>query len=236
MEIRKAMWFNERKFGIFVHYGLYSQIERGEWTMYQEQIPCEEYQKLAETFDPSKFDAMRLARQAKEAGAGYMVFTTNHHEGFCLFQTQYSEFNSVRYTGRDLVAEYIDACRACDLKIGLYYSLLDWRYKGYHDRKQFPDSLKAMVQQAHDQIRELMTNYGKIDYLFFDGGWFPDVIPTDNEKSACIAELWRAKELISMIRSLQPEILVNDRSGFSGDVLTPEQKTEAAKDERLTEA
>ena len=236
METRKAMWFNERKFGIFVHYGLYSQIERGEWTMYQEQIPCEEYQKLAETFDPSKFDAMRLARQAKEAGAGYMVFTTNHHEGFCLFQTQYSEFNSVRYTGRDLVAEYIDACRACDLKIGLYYSLLDWRYKGYHDRKQFPDSLKAMVQQAHDQIRELMTNYGKIDYLFFDGGWFPDVIPTDNEKSARIAELWRAKELISMIRSLQPEILVNDRSGFSGDVLTPEQKTEAAKDERLTEA
>ena len=87
METRKAMWFNKRKFGIFVHYGLYSQIERGEWTMYQEQIPCEEYQKLAETFDPSKFDAMRLARQAKEAGAGYMVFTTNHHEGFCLFQT-----------------------------------------------------------------------------------------------------------------------------------------------------
>lgn len=236
MKQENVRWFNERKFGIFVHYGLYSQHERGEWAMYQEKTPCEEYAKLAETFDPCKFDAERLVQQAKEAGAGYMVMTSNHHEGFCLFQTKYSDFNSFRYCGRDLIAEYVAACRKYDLKIGIYYSLLDWRYKGYHEREQYPESLQTMVQQAHNQICELLTNYGKIDYLFFDGGWFPDVIPTDAEKSDYVAKIWRADELITMIRKLQPDILINERSGFPGDVLTPEQKTEAAWDDRYSEA
>lgn len=204
--------------------------------MYQEHTPCEEYERLAATFDPCRFDAERLAQQAKEAGAGYMVLTSNHHEGFCLFNTRYSDFNSVRYCGRDLVAEHVAACRKFDLKVGIYYSLLDWRYKGYHNRERYPESLENMVQQAHNQIRELLTNYGEIDYLFFDGGWFPDVIPTDDEKSAYIAEVWRADEMVSMINELQPNMLTNDRSGFPGDVLTPEQKTEAAKDGRYTEA
>lgn len=234
--MKKAPWFNERKFGIFVHYGLYSQHERGEWAMYQEKTPCEEYARLADTFDPCGFDAERLVQQAKEAGAGYMVLTANHHEGFCLFDTKHSDFNSVHYCGRDFIAEYVAACRKKEMKIGLYYSLLDWRYKGYHNREKYPESLQSMVQRAHMQVRELLTNYGRIDYLFFDGGWFPDVIPTDQEKAAYIAKIWKADELLKMIRALQPDILTNERSGFPGDVLTPEQTTEASSDERYSEA
>ena len=173
MDFVKVDWFQERKLGIFVHYGLYSQQQRGEWSMMYELPPVAEYEKLAEAFDPRDFDADTLAQMAKEAGAGYMVLTTRHHEGFSLYDTKVSDFNSVHYCGRDLVAEHVQACRKHGLKVGLYYSLLDWRYQGYFSREKYPESFARMVQQAHDQIRELMTNYGQIDYLFFDGGWMP---------------------------------------------------------------
>ena len=150
MGFNKQPWFNEKKFGIFVHYGLYSQIERGEWTMQYEHIPYDEYKHLADTFDPSRFDADRLARQAKDAGAGYLVLTTRHHEGFCLYDSQYSDFNSVKYVGRDLVREHVEACRRHGLRVGLYYSLLDWRFKGYHNRAKYPESCEAMDSVVHD--------------------------------------------------------------------------------------
>lgn len=237
MGFKKQPWFNEKKFGIFIHYGLYSQIERGEWTMQYEHIPYEEYQKLADTFDPSHFDADRLARQAKDAGAGYLVLTTRHHEGFCLYDSQYSDYNSVKYVGRDLVREHVEACRRHGLRVGLYYSLLDWRFKGYHNRAKYPESCEAMVQQVHNQVRELLTNYGQIDYLFFDGGWFEDnLMPSVPDWANKIAAVWRSKELDDMIRELQPNILTNERSGYPGDVLTPEQKTRAASDGRYSEA
>lgn len=232
----KADWFVQSKFGIFMHYGLYSQIGRGEWTLYQEKIPFSGYTPLAKQFNPNRFDANRLARIAKEAGAGYLVLTSRHHDGFCLFNSKVSDFNSMQYCGRDLIAEHIDACRTNGLKIGVYYSLLDWRFLGYHNRKKYPESLGRMVAQAHSQVRELLTNYGEIDYLWFDGGWFPDLIATNKEKAERIAKIWRANELIDMIHSLQPGILTNDRSGFPGDVFTPEQKTQASKDSRYSEA
>lgn len=233
----KQAWFNERKFGIFVHYGLYTQLERGEWVMQYEHIPYDEYKSLAETFDPCHFDADRLARQAKDAGAGYLVLTTRHHEGFCLYDSQYSDFTSMKYLGRDLVREHVDACRRHGLRVGLYYSLLDWRFKGYHNRAKYPESCEAMVQQVHDQVRELLTNYGQIDYLFFDGGWFEDnLMPTVPDWANKIAAVWRSAELDAMIRELQPNILTNERSGYRGDVLTPEQHTRASKDDRYSEA
>lgn len=238
---KKVDWFNEKKLGIVVHYGLYSQLGRGEWVQAEEHTPCEEYAKLAETFDPSGFDADRLARQAKEAGAGYMTLTTRHHEGFCLFDSKYSDFTSVKMCGRDLVREHVDACRKHGLRVGLYYSLLDWRFKGYHDREKYPESLEAMVEQLHGQVREILTNYGKIDYLWFDGGWFEDLRPSyDPVKAAkwseAISKIWRSDELDVMIHELQPDIITNDRAGTYGDVVTPEQRTRGTNDERYTEA
>lgn len=237
MKANKAPWFNEKKFGMFIHYGLYSQLERGEWTMQYERIPVDEYKKLADTFDPSAFDADRFVRQAKEAGAGYVVLTTRHHDGFCLYDSKYSDFNSVKYVGRDLIREHVDACRKHGLRVGLYYSLLDWRFKGYHNRAKYPESCEAMVQQVHNQVRELLSNYGQIDYLFFDGGWFEDnLMPSVPDWANKIAAIWRSKELDDMIRELQPNILTNERSGYHGDVLTPEQKTRASSDDRYSEA
>lgn len=230
-------WFVESKFGIFMHYGLYSQVARGEWTMYQEKMSCEECAELAKTFCADGYDARRLAQMAKEAGAGYMVLTSRHHEGFCLYDSKVSDFNSMKVLGRDLIAEHIAACREFGLKVGIYYSLLDWRYRGYHDREKFPESKEKMVEQAFAQVRELLTNYGKIDYLWFDGGWFPDTLPVDDaENRRIFAELWRAEELLSMARQLQPEILINDRAGIPGDVITPEQGTKGSVDERHSEA
>ena len=239
MDFVKADWFTERKLGIFVHYGLYSRQQRGEWSMMYELPPIAEYEKLAESFNPRDFDADALAQMAREAGAGYLVLTARHHEGFSLYDTRVSDFNSVHYCGRDLVAEHVNACRKHGLKVGLYYSLLDWRYQGYFNREKYPESFARMVQQAHDQVRELMTNYGKIDYLFFDGGWMSGDT-TDYHIGAPfmkkLNELWRADELREMIQTLQPGILTNDRSGHPGDVYTPEQETEASADERYTEA
>ena len=125
----RMKWFHEARFGIYVHFGLYSLLERGEWTMYSERIPKEEYAALADRFFPVPGCAEEWVQTAKRAGAKYMVLTTRHHEGFCLFDSEYSDFTSVqRGCRRDIVREYVEAARAADLKVGLYYSLLDWRY------------------------------------------------------------------------------------------------------------
>jgi len=197
--------------------------------MWHERIPAKEYAALAQRFCPKNFDAKVWVSLAKEAGMKYLVFTTRHHDGFCLFDSKVSDFTSVKTAAkRDFVAEYVKACRKEGLRVGFYYSLLDWRFPGYFDRKRYPESFEAMVKQAHDQVRELMTNYGKIDYLFYDGEWIPGVpIARSMEEgkgaSPQLAKLWRSKELNAMVRSLQPEIIINNRSGIVEDVDTPEQ-------------
>ncbi len=197
----RLKWFHEARFGIFVHWGLYSMLGRGEWVMFQERIPAREYAKLARRFKPAKFDADALAAVAVDAGAKYMVLTTRHHDGFCLFDSKVSDFTSVKSAaGRDFVAEYIHACRKAGLKVGLYYSLLDWRFPGYFEPKKYPDSAAAMVQQLHDQVRELMTNYGKIDVLWYDGDWINHGCAGIDDKAA----FWRSRELNDMARQLQP--------------------------------
>ena len=149
----RLKWFNEARLGIYVHYGLYSLLERGEWTMYSERITPADYAPLADQFNPR-----RIARQA---GAKYIVLTTRHHEGFSLFDSKYSDFTSARHgCKRDIVREYVDAARAEGLKVGLYYSLLDWRYPGYFEPEKYPENCEALVEYVHNQVRELMTNYG----------------------------------------------------------------------------
>jgi len=232
-ERRERMaWFNEARCGIFIHWGLYSIPARGEWLRFAERVPLDEYDRLADQFSPQSFDADAWVGLAQEAGARYMVLTTRHHDGFCLYDSQVSDFTSVkRAAGRDFVADYVEACRRAGMKVGFYYSLLDWRFGGYIPGEEMtPADRDAMVQQVHDQVRELLTNYGRVDVLWFDGGWLAPQFHGQD-----MAEFWRAQELTAMARGLQPHILINNRSGLPEDFSTPEQKVEAAEAGRAWE-
>jgi alpha-L-fucosidase len=219
----RMKWFHQARFGMFIHWGLYSIPARGEWVMHQEQIPAAEYAELAKQFNPSKFDAAAWVALAKDAGMKYMVLTTRHHDGFCLFDSKVSDFTAPKTAAkRDFVREYVDAARAAGIKIGFYYSWLDWRFPGIFDPIGQPECVKAMVQQAHDQVLELMTNYGKIDVLWYDGQWIPNLAEDK------WADFWGARELNAKVRELQPHILINNRCGLQEDLDTPEQHVTAS--------
>ena len=230
--LANAAWFNRARFGLFVHYGLYSILGRGEWAMYFENIPAETYNKLAGEFRAEHFDADALADLAKRAGAGYIVLGARHHEGFCLWNTRTTDFNSVKSpAGRDLIREYVDACRRADLRVGIYYSVMSWQWPAiFSGPAADPDGWQAMVDETHEQVRELMSEYGKIDYLWYDGCMVPGL-----GESGIRAKYWRSHELNAMVRRLQPEILINDRAALPEDVTTPEQHLTAAPRGRLWE-
>ena len=222
----RLKWFHEARFGIYVHFGLYSLLGRGEWTMYSERIAPKDYEGLADRFDPSPDAAREWCEIARRAGAKYIVLTTRHHEGFSLFDSQYSDYTSAkRGCKRDIVREYVDAARAAGLKVGFYYSLLDWRYPGYFEPAKYPESKTALVDYIHHQVRELMTNYGQIDLLEYDGGWMHDLNPDKEFR----IDFWRARELNAMVRELQPGIIINNRSGLEEDLDTPEQVVRASR-------
>jgi alpha-L-fucosidase len=224
-------WFDESRFGMFIHWGLYSLLGRGEWVQHVERIPCSEYAKLADEFKPDGCDPEQWIRLAKEAGMKYAVFTTRHHDGFCLYDSQLSDFTSVKTAAkRDFVADYVKACRKHGLKVGFYYSLLDWRFPGYFDPGKYPDNADALVEQIHAQVEELLSNYGPIDLLWFDGGW------ASTPEFRLVPEFWRAQELYDMARSLQPHIMINGRSGLAGDFDTPEQEVKASETGRRWES
>ncbi|MBQ7403702.1 MAG: alpha-L-fucosidase [Lentisphaeria bacterium] len=228
----RMKWFREARFGIYVHFGLYSILGRGEWTMYSERIPAAEYAQFADQFNPAPGCAREWVETAKAAGAKYMVLTTRHHEGFCLFDSRYSDFTSVNHgCKRDIVREYVEAAREAGLKVGLYYSLLDWRFPGYFEPEKYPESKEALLRQIHGQVRELMTNYGQIDLLEYDGGWDAR-LKLDKQGWA---DFWQADKLNAMVRELQPAIIINDRSGKKEDIETPEQVVRAGK-ELMTES
>ncbi len=218
-------WFHKARFGLFIHWGLYSLLGRGEWAMFQERIPKEEYAKLANRFNPTKFDADAWARMAVNAGMKYAVLTTRHHDGFCLFDSQVSDFTSVKTRAkRDFVAAYVKAFKKAGLKVGFYYSLLDWRFPGYFMPNTYRKSAREMIHQYHEQVRELMTNYGKIDLLWYDGAWI-----AHGKVARGVADFWDAAEVNAMVRKLQPHILINNRSGLEEDLDTPEQHVTASK-------
>jgi alpha-L-fucosidase len=223
-QIERLKWFHEARFGMFIHWGLYALLGRGEWTMLVERIPKEEYAKLANRFKPKKLDTDAWAGLAAEAGMKYMVLTSRHHDGFCLFDSQVSDFTSVKTAAkRDIVGEYVKSARKAGLKVGFYYSLLDWRFPGYFEPKKYPDSAEAMIQQYHAQVRELLTQYGQIDVLWYDGHWLPS-LPEVN-----LAEFWRSKEINAFARKIQPHIIINNRSGLDEDLDTPEQHVTASQ-------
>jgi len=164
-------WFREARFGLFIHYGLFSLLGRHEWALSYERIPFDEYRTLINRFNPERLDMREWVRLARDAGMRYLCLTTRHHEGFALFETAASAFSSVRSpAGRDLIREYVDACREVDMGVGLYYSVADWGDPGFVAGPQRDaEGWRRFVDVAHTQLRELMTNYGEIQYLFYDG-------------------------------------------------------------------
>ncbi|MCP4643672.1 MAG: alpha-L-fucosidase [bacterium] len=223
---RRMKWWHDARFGMFVHWGLYAQLGRHEWVMNRERIPVAEYEKLAPTWKPKDRPAREWARLAKAAGMKYMVMTTKHHEGFCLWDTKQTKYNAANHgPGRDLVAEYVDACREFGLKIGFYYSLMDWHHPDGAKCAKSEKARRRFIDFTQGCVRELMSNYGKIDILWYDVSW-----PLTSPK------LWESKKMNAMARKLQPGILINNRSQLPEDFGTPEEHITAEEAGRAWEA
>jgi len=207
---RRMQWWHAARFGMFIHWGLYSVLGRHEWAMEEEGIPVEEYQLLAKRFTPKPNAARAWARLARQAGQKYMVMTTKHHEGFCLFNSQYTDYCAPKQAcGRDLVKEYVEAARAEGMRVGFYHSLMDWHHPDGARCAGDEAARRRFVDYVHGQIRELLTNYGKIDVLWYDVAW-----PLD-------AAGWESEKMNKMVFELQPDIIVNNRNKLSGDFSTP---------------
>jgi len=210
-------WWRQARFGMFVHYGLYAQIGRNEWVQSRENYPVSEYEKLAESFSPEPGAPREWARLAKKAGMKYMVLTTRHHEGFSLWDSETNPYNSVNYgPGRDIVKEYVEACREFDLKIGFYSSLMDWHHPDSWTCAYDSEARERFNNYITELNRELMTQYGKIDILWYD-------VPLPMESW----EGWNSLERNQMIRELQPDIIINNRSRLDEDFGTPEGEIRA---------
>jgi len=221
----RMQWWHAAKFGMFIHFGVYSTIMRHEWNMENEAPPIAEYMAHAKTFHPAKTSPQAWAKLAKKAGMKYMVLTTKHHEGFCNFDTSLTTYNAVQQgPGFDIVREYVNAARAEGLRVGFYYSLMDWHHPDGAKCATDEAARKRFVEYTHGLIRELLTNYGKIDVLWYDVPW-----PLD-------AAGWESIRMNEMIFKLQPEIIVNNRNKLQGDFSTPEQKIVAETDGRAWES
>ncbi len=216
--------FQENRFGAFIHYGLYSLLGRSEWAMYNEAIPHSEYSKLAQRFtggdhgSPESWVAL-----ARTAGARYAVLTTRHHDGFCLWDSATTSYNAMHSpAGRDVVREFVSAARDAGLMVGLYFSLLDWSDSDYwNGPRRDVRAWTRFREKVHAQVRELMTNYGKIDILWYDGFWAHDNPPYADPVDAAD---WLSADLNAWVRHAQPGIIINDRSGIAEDFGTPEQQ------------
>jgi alpha-L-fucosidase len=208
---KRMKWFLDARFGLFVHYGLFSMLERGEWVMNRERISAAELEALAERFNPHAFDADRICSLAVEAGAQYVNLTTMHHEGFRLYETQLSDFNAMAVCGRDLVAEFVDAAKRHNLRVSLYHSLNNW-----HDRPDAVDALEnkadydTFIAATHKRFIELAERFPDVDCIWYDG-WWP-----------FSAAGWQATALQEKLAAVNPNFLFNPRTGLPGDFGTPE--------------
>jgi len=232
---RMAWWVHDR-FGMFIHWGTYAPAARHEWVKNAERMTDAQYQKYFENFNPDLFDAREWAKMAKTAGMKYAVITSKHHEGFCLFDSKFTDYKASKTPfGRDIIKEWVEAFRAEGLKVGFYYSLIDWHHPDftidrYHPQRVEDDGRYAELNKGkdmgryreylHNQVREILTNYGKIDIIWLDFSY-----PGKNGKGR---DDWNSEKLIRMVRQLQPAIIVNDRMDLGDyedgwDFTTPEQ-------------
>ncbi len=231
-------WFTHDRFGMFIHWGLYALPARHEWVKTREKISEEHYDLYFEHFNPDLYDPKEWARQAKAAGMKYVVMTAKHHEGFCMFDSQYTDYKCTNTpAGRDLIKEYVDAFRAEGLHIGFYYSLIDWHHPDFtidplHPRRDDENArelnegrdMHRYAEYMRNQVTELLTNYGKIDILWFDFSYSQN--NGTGEKSWQTGkgkDDWEAEELIALARRLQPGIIIDNRTEIDQDIWTPEQ-------------
>lgn len=233
----RLQWWQGDRFGVFIHWGLYALPARHEWMMRYERVLPADYRKYFECFDPDLYDPREWARQVKAAGMKYAVLTAKHHEGFCLWDTRFTGYKVTNTPcGRDLLREWLEAFRAEGIRVGLYYSLLDWHHPHYPIDRNHPQSAACDEEYAalnagrdigiyqtylKDQVRELLTNYGRIELLWLDYS-FPS-----GQHGKGRAD-WDSERLLAMVRGLQPWTIVNDRldlmdTGDGGDFVTPEQ-------------
>ena len=235
-KIERMKWWTDARFGMFIHWGLYAQAARHEWVKKNERISDEDYEKYFEIFNPDLFDPSEWAKKAKAAGMKYAVITTKHHEGFNMFASEYTDYTVMNTPyGKDIIKQWVDAFRAEGLGIGFYYSLIDWHHPDYTIDRVHPQS--ATTKEEYDelnkgrdmnvyrkylknQVREILTNYGKIDILWLDYS-FPGEFGKGRDD-------WGSEVLMKMVRELQPGIIVNDRADLKDywggwDFTTPEQ-------------
>lgn len=224
----KHGWFRKARFGLFIHWGIYSIPGKDCWHLFNSGVPRSEYEKYADEFNPVDFEPEYWAKLAWEAGMRYVVFTTKHHDGFCMFDSEYTDFKITNTPyGRDITAKLVDAFRHQGFKIGFYHSLVDWRHPHFIPDPEHPDwqrgdrgfnsrDVSIYREYLYNSVRQLLSGYGKIDLMFFDY--------TSRYKTS--AE-WEAKKLLELVHSLQPAIIVNDRLCYDkhrliGDYCTPE--------------
>ena len=227
-------WFVHDRFGMFIHWGIYSLPARHEWIKNRELISDEEYQKYFDHFDPDLYDPSVWAQEAKKAGMKYFVVTSKHHDGFCLWDSALTGYKATNTpANRDLLGPMVQAFRSEGLKVGFYHSVIDWHHPefpvdGLHPMREdlaFREAavgrdIRKYAEYLHGQTRELLTQFGKIDIIWFDfsysqrdWGWSRGKGKHD----------WQSEKLMQMVRELQPGILVNDRLEVGGDFTTPEQ-------------
>ncbi|MBR6770094.1 MAG: alpha-L-fucosidase [Lachnospiraceae bacterium] len=220
-EIReRTKWFMEDRFGMFIHWGLYSIPACGEWVMSEKEMTVEEYERYFHEFDPVDYDPVKWVRMAKKAGMKYVVLTAKHHDGFCLFDSALTDYKATNTkAGRDLVREFVDACRQEGLKVGLYFSIIDWHHPDFpkygdrqhpmRNKEEYKDEkidFNRYLDYMHGQVKELVTGYGKLDLMWFDFSY----------DDMC-GEKWRATELIQMVRQYQPDVIIDNRLEGAGD-------------------
>ncbi len=238
-------WWREARFGMFIHWGLYSvpagewkgETNHGEWIRTTAEIPIDEYDKFREQFNPVNFDAQKWVRMAKDAGMKYIVITSKHHDGFCLFDSKQTDFDVMSTPfKRDILKELSDACQSEGIKMCWYHSIMDWHHPDYLPRRGWETNrpaegadLNRYIKYMKSQLEELTSHYGKIGVLWFDGEW---------------EETWTHEygvDLYNYVRNLQPDIIINNRvdngrsgmagmtreGGYAGDFGTPEQEIPA---------
>lgn len=239
---KRTEWFREARFGMFIHWGIYSIPGKGEWIRSHQKLSIEEYEPYFQSFNPSLYNPREWAKKAKAAGMKYMVLTAKHHDGFCLFDSEYTDYKATNTpAGRDLVKEFVEAVRAEGLKVGLYFSLIDWHHpdfpkfndlnhpmRGNEEYRDEVINFDNYISYLHHQVEEIVTKYGKLDILWFDYSY-----------EDMVGEKWQATKLINMVRKYQPDVIVDNRletsgegfgsivtdniSPFSGDFVSPEQ-------------
>lgn len=235
-KMQRMKWWTDARFGMFIHWGLYALPARHEWVKNRERLTNEQYQKYFDNFNPDLYNPEEWARMAKEAGMKYVVLTAKHHEGFCNWDSKYTDYKCTNTPyGKDIIKEYVEAFRAEGIKVGFYYSLIDWHHPDFTIDKNHPQrqdneanyeplnkgkDMSRYRQYMKDQVTELLTNYGEISIIWFDFSY-----PGKNGKGR---DDWDSEGLLKLTRKLQPGIIVDDRLDLKDvqggwDFTTPEQ-------------